>query len=127
MNHTFTITGARSIPQLGGHKDVLAKISWTVQFERDGFKSIGGGETMLDVSTLNSVTPLDQVSKEQMVQWLVAAEGGDAFITMLSDFHGKMIDAKALDAKSVSVYLPFIAAPAPQQGYQITYNLEAQG
>ena len=125
MNHTFNITGARAIPQVGEHKNVLAKINWTVEFEKNGFKSFGAGETMLDVSAIESFTPLDQVSKEQMVAWLVAKEGGDAFIEMLSDMHGKMIDAKILEAQSVPLDLPFIATPAPQQSYQISYNIEA--
>jgi len=125
MNHTFNITGARVIPQVGEHKDVLAKINWTVEFEKNGFKSFGAGETMLDVSAIESFTPLDQVSKEQMVAWLVAKEGGDAFIEMLTGIHGQMIAAKELDAGSVPVDLPFIAAPAPHQSQQISYNIEA--
>ncbi len=125
MKHTFNITGARVIPQVGEHKDVLAKINWTIEFEKSGFKSFGAGETILDVSVIESFMPLDQVSKEQMVEWLVAKEGGDAFIEMLSGIHGQIIDAKILDAQSVPVDLPFITAPAPQQNYQISYNIEA--
>lgn len=126
MKHTFTITGARAISQVGEHKNVLAKINWTVEFEKNGFKSFGAGETMLDVSAIESFAPLDQVSKEQMVAWLVAKEGGDAFIEMLAGVHGQIIAAKELDAQSVPVDLPFITAPAPHQSYQISYNIEAQ-
>ncbi len=125
MKHTFTITDAKAIPQVGGHKDVLAQINWIIEFEKDGFTSIGAGETMFDVSAIKSFVPLDQVSKEQVVAWLVAKEGGDAFIEMLAGIHGKMIAAKALDAQSVPASLPFIEAPAPQQNRQISYNIEA--
>ncbi len=125
MNHTFTITGARTIPEVGEHKNVLAKINWTIEFEKGGFTSLAAGETLLDVSAIDSFTPLEQVSKDQMVAWFVAKEGGDAFIEMLAGIHGKMIAAKALDAQSAPASLPFIEAPAPQQNRQISYNIEA--
>lgn len=121
MNYTINITFVRVFPQRGGYENVIAKVGWSIEFERDGFTSLGLGETTFDVDGIQSFTPFDQVTKEQIVAWVIEREGGQAFLNMLAQVHGAAIDAKALDAETEPADMPFIVPPpAPQ----VTYNIE---
>jgi len=123
MNYTFKITSVRAFPQRGEYENVIAKVGWSVEFERDGFKSLGLGETSFDVDGIQSFTPFDQVTKEQIVAWVIEREGGPAFMAMLAQVHGAAIDAKALDAETQSMALPFVE-PSPVAPPTIVYDLE---
>jgi len=122
MNHTFKITSVRVFPQRGEYENVIAKVGWAIEFERDGFKSLGLGETSFDVDGIQGFTPFEQVTKEQIVAWVIEREGGPAFMAMLAQVHGAAIDAKALDAETQSMTLPFVEPP-PAPG-PIVYDLE---
>lgn len=114
MTPTFRITGARAIPQVGDLTNVIAKVSWTVAFERVGFTSFGAGETVFDTGNIEQFTPIDNLSEAQVISWVISKEGGDQFLEMLSQIHGTNITAQEINAQTQPVALPFIL-PADSQ------------
>lgn len=127
MNHTIKITGVYALPEYKGHKDVITKINWEITFERDGFTSLSGGETVLDIENITEFIPASQVTEAQLVSWVLAKEGGNAFITMLEGIHSTVIDSKELSSKTTALSLPFVQPPttAPATpAAPITYNIE---
>lgn len=124
MNYTINITSVRVFPQRGEYENVIAKVGWSIEFERDGFTSVGLGETAFDVDGIQSFTPFDQVTKEQLVSWVVEREGGQAFLNALAQVHGAAIDAKALDAETELADMPFVQPLAPPT---LIYDLQQTG
>lgn len=123
MNYTITITSVRVFPQIAGYANVIAKAGWTIDFEHNGFTSRGMGETTFNVDDIQSFTPFEEVTKEQLVGWIIEREGGQQFIDMLTQIHGAAISAKALDAATQPASMPFVQPPSPPV---LTYNLQPQ-
>ncbi len=122
MNHTFKILGLRTLPVHGDHSDVVAKVNWELVFTQDGYESVSGGETMLDIDNIDTFTPFAQLTEKQIEDWVITKEGGAAFISMLEGIHGPIIDRKALDAKTVPATPSFkLAQSAAVQS--MTYDL----
>lgn len=94
MNIEFTIKKAYVFPQRGEHTNVIGKLDWEVRLSEGLAESFGIGETLLNVDNLSGFTPADQVTNEQMIEWVKAAEGGEAFLNMLRDIHAPHIAYK---------------------------------
>jgi len=124
MNQTFKITSVRVFPQLGENENVIAKVEWTVIFERNGFTSVGAGTTLFDVEGIQGFTPFDQVTKEQLVSWVIEREGGQVFIDALSVFHSSMIAIQEIDAQTQSVSLSYVEPQSQSPAPTIVYDLE---
>jgi hypothetical protein len=122
MNHTFKIIGLHTLPAHGGHSDVLAKVNWEMVFTQDGHDSVSAGETMLDVDSISSFTPFAEVTEQQVEDWVIAKEGGAAFISMLEGIHGPIFARKALDAKTV-IATPSFKLAQPSAVRSMTYDL----
>ena len=75
-----------------GYENVVGMVRWTVEFSRGQFVSRAGVETLLDVSSLSNFTPIAQVTREQVLTWAAAAQGGDAFVEHLRPHHENELD-----------------------------------
>lgn len=75
-----------------GRENVIGLVRWTVEFSRGQFVSRAGVETLLDVSSLSNFTPIEQVTREQVLAWAAAAQGGDAFVEHLRPYHEDELD-----------------------------------
>lgn len=124
MNHTFKITGVHAIPAHLGRENVVAKVNWEIVFSQDGQESLAAGETFIDTNVGEEFTPLEQVTAQQIQDWVLAKEGGDAFITMLEGIHGPMLANKAVAAKVVPAATSFALA-TPTVVHAVTYDLSA--
>jgi len=114
ITHTFKIQRVQTLPQVNEHTNVVVRVHWTVEFLADGIQSLGAGDTVLDTTAIESFTPVDQITEQQMVDWVVAAEGGQAFLDSLGNFHAQQIRRGQIDAQAVDANLPFVAADAAE-------------
>jgi hypothetical protein len=95
MNITRKLYGVGVKPQVGTHSNVVARVHWGLEFERDGFTSVAFIETFLNTSALESFTPIEQLSKEQVLQWAYDAQDGDRLIAEQSFHHDLMLQYEA--------------------------------
>jgi hypothetical protein len=63
-----------------GHSDVIGLVRWAVEFQKGSFVSRAVVETLLDTSNLNNFVPITQVTREQVLSWALAAQGGEEFV-----------------------------------------------
>jgi hypothetical protein len=75
-----------------GHQDVVGLVRWAVQFERNALVSVAGVETLLDTSNIQDFTPVEQLTKEQVLAWAYSAQGGDAFVEVIRQYHENDLD-----------------------------------
>ncbi len=121
MNYTFKITNIKAFSS-ATEKNRICFISWLIQFEKQGFISVGAGETVLDISTtIENFIPIEDVTEEKLISWVVSKEGGDAFITMLTQIHESNIELQILKSKSVNIDLPFVQK---QEQSTLAYDLQ---
>jgi len=106
--HSFHITELRALPQVDGLADVVAVVSWQVVFTRDGQQTFGGGETHLNPPDGSNFTPITQVTEQQVVDWVVAKEGGDEFLQMLYGIHEGALSEKCAKAQTKVLNLSFV-------------------
>ena len=112
LNYDFKITNVEALPQHLGYENVVVKVQWVAEYSRNGFKSIGAGVTRFSPDTLENFIPLAQVTERQMADWVVNAEGGEAFVKMLAKAHERYIREQELDAIAQPVALGFVQPQA---------------
>ncbi len=108
MNLTFKITGVLALPQLAEHENVVARVDWAVAAQEGSLFSKGGGQTLLDTTEITDFVPADQLTEEQLIQWVIAAEGGQKFLDDLTAFHVALLKQRVLETEAVALELPFI-------------------
>lgn len=91
-NYDLLITDIKIYPTVQGLENVIAWVKWDIVFSKDDFKSIGTGETYLDIPNPDNFIDVLAVSKEQIKQWVIDKEGGNSFINMLADIHAPMLN-----------------------------------
>lgn len=122
MNITRKLFGVAATPQSGQHSDVVTRVRWGLEFERGGFTSLAFIETFLSIADLSSFTPVEQLTKEQIIQWAFDAQNGDQIIAEQWNHHDSMISYAALQASVVEYQgIPLDSAPAsPRASSEIT-------
>lgn len=104
MNITYKVTRIGVNSDVGGKKNVIANIAWQLVAERNGFTSISVVDTLIPIGDLSNFVPVEQVSKQQALDWAIAAEGGNSFIQMLTEHHERVLSAEEKRA-AVELYL----------------------
>lgn len=102
-----------------GYANVVGLVRWAVEFQRGGFVSRAGIETLLDTSDLSGFTPIEQVTREQALAWALAAQGGEAFIEHLRPYHEADLDEQERRA-GLSRYTGIAVDPWPRDVRQAT-------
>jgi hypothetical protein len=123
MNVKFSITRALVKPGDGTRTNVVAKVFWDVTFERNGLESKGMGFTLLDAPEGPSFVEFDQLTEQQLVDWVRAKEGGQTYIDMLTAIHEPILDRLETERGLKEAVLPFApAASASQQSVSEIYQ-----
>ncbi len=91
-------------PQVNGKTNVVAHAQWLLAASRNGFSSTSFVDTLLPLGDLSSFTPIEQLTKQQILDWCIAAEGGQAFIDSLVEHHERILTAEERRA-GVELYM----------------------
>lgn len=111
MNLEFFISRVRTLPSVGQNAGVVTIVDWFIELSNELGKSIAGGQTLLDPSSITNFVPLPDVTKQMLVDWFVTAEGGRDFLDMLMVEHQAIISRNAAIAATEEVALPFLDSP----------------
>lgn len=92
-------------------RPVIGKIIWQVVFSEDGVESVGAGETLLPAPVEGGpFTPIEQVTEEQIIQWVLDQEGGQGFVDHLAAIHTPALELKKQELGLTPVPMSFDAA-----------------
>jgi len=103
MNVTKNLVKVFVIPEHAGHQNVIRRVLWNIRFEQDGATSDAGVETFLDVDNIQTFIPADQVGNDRLLEWVYAAQGGDAFLAQIQPFHEEQV-AYAKQCNALQTY-----------------------
>lgn len=122
MNITRKLFGVAVTLQSGQHSNVVTRVRWGLEFERGGFTSLAFIETFLNIADLSNFTPVEQLTKEQIIQWAFDTQNGDQIIAEQWAHHESMISYAALQASVVEYQgIPLDSAPAaPRAPSEVT-------
>ena len=112
MSVNFKVLKAFSVPSSNGNT-VIGKVHWTVAIEDDGVVSMGGGDTILGAPSEDGFIAFENLTEQQLIDWVVAKEGGQGFVDMLSSLHQPNIARLKLERGMQEVVLPFALPAAP--------------
>ena len=91
MNLSYKVTQIGVHPSRDGKSNVIAQVMWHFVAERNGHTSVCIADTMLPIDGFTEFTPIEQVTKEQVLSWAIAAEGGQAFLDSLMTHHERAL------------------------------------
>lgn len=121
MNVTseFFIQRLFVLPKISDLENVVAKVEWVFLVTDGNAKSIGRGVTFLDLSELSPGTFVNiaELSAETVIEWVVAAEGGDEFLTPLMAFHTNELGRVAYEKSLVGWEAPLLNSKRWDEAY----------
>lgn len=110
---SFKVKQAFVNPLLNGMPNVIGKVIWSADITRNGVTSLAMGETLLDEPASDSFIEFDTLTEQQITDWVLAKEGGQAFIDMLVGIHAPNLDRLDRERGLQEAVLPFAAAASP--------------
>lgn len=91
LNKTYKLHQIKVEPEIDGLNDVVLFIRWSIEFELDGFTNSAVIETLLDFAPNENFVSLEKLTKEQIINWAIEAQGGQSFIDHLEFHHGEQL------------------------------------
>lgn len=108
MNTNFYIESINVIPSINGCINAIKRIVWHVIFEKDGIQSQGAGETYLNDPVAESFIPIDQLTDQQVIDWVVEKNGGANYLAEIRAYHEQDIDIKKLKESLITWEQPLL-------------------
>lgn len=88
-------------PEYDGKSNVVQRVHWALSFEKDGITVLSSFETFLTLGNLNPFTPIENLSKSQVLDWAYQHENGDEFIKRNLPFQEQQLQYAKLQAANV--------------------------
>ena len=102
MNITYLHFELGVMPVIGEHRNVVRQVRFGVTWQKGGASSTAFVEALLDVAQLTDFRPIETLSKDDLIVWGVAAQGGQAFLDRLAEFHVSYVERQLAQAGVVS-------------------------
>lgn len=115
ISKQFKILNVKAEPQLHDKENVVTYVIWAVHFEIDEYSNEAIMETRLrfDPDSKSTFTPAQDITKEQILSWVIAEVGGDPFLKRLEENHVSHLQTERARKDLVSLPLSFIERAAP--------------
>lgn len=94
MNTEYKLFGLGVHPEYAARSDVVAEVRWGIVSSRSGFSAQHFAQTLLPLGELSEFTPIDQLTKQQILDWAVAAEGGAPYLQHILDYQNLDLTAQ---------------------------------
>jgi hypothetical protein len=108
ISKEFKILSVKAEPHLNDKENVITYIFWAVKFELDGYSNRAIVETMINFDPTSTFIPVENLTKEQILSWAIAKQGGDEFLKQLEYHHTIQLQADRARKDLVDLTLPFV-------------------
>ena len=85
MNHVWTVTKLSVYPQSEGEADVVCAAAWNVSGTDGECNGSLNGSTAFKLNPDEPFTPFDQLTQEQVLEWVFASLGEEGKATAEAD------------------------------------------
>ncbi len=113
MNITYKLYEVGVLPNIGAHQNVVARVRWGIEYEDGGAVSSAAGESLLQIADLSNFTPIEQLTREQVLDWAFASHGGDSFLQELLTYHTQQVNYQKAQMGIVNYTNHFQFDPSP--------------
>lgn len=93
-------------PEYNGKQNVIRRVVVRVTFSKDGAESIGLIESVLSVIDLSNFVAIEELTDQQIIDWAIDAQGGEAMLSGLEAIHQEELDYRARYAGTVKYDRP---------------------
>ena len=108
ISKQFKILSVKAEPQLYDKENVITFVFWAIQFEMDGYLNQAVIETNLHFDPESAFTPAQELTKEQILSWVISAQGGETFLEQLEYHHTSQLQSERARDSLVDLPLPFV-------------------
>jgi hypothetical protein len=120
MNTNFSIIKVFA-KNTSTNQTIISKVVWQVIFSEGNAESIGAGETFLPTPIDEStILPIDQITSDQIIQWVIEQEGGQSFVDHLTAIHEPMLRLKQQELGLFPLQMSFTADDFASTGIKAT-------
>lgn len=106
IQRSFQIEEVNVYPEHNGQQNVIRRVIVRVTFSKDGAESVGIIESVLNVSDLSNFVPIEQLTDQQIIDWAINAQGGEALLSNLEAVHQEELSYRATFAGTVKYVRP---------------------
>lgn len=100
IHQDYTIEEVYVYPSLNGRENVIERVFWNIDFHDGDFTSSALIETYLEVSgDLENFVDAEDVTDEQIYQWVLEKQGGSVFLDQLLEYHTEDLNRKKKEAQ----------------------------
>jgi len=92
MNISYKLYEVGVLPTLKNLQNVVARVRWGIEYEEDGITSCAAGESLLDTDNIENFVPINELSREQVLDWAFQVHGGQKFLNQLLTYHTEQIN-----------------------------------
>lgn len=105
-NITFTFKKVKILtdPSITTYPNVITRVYWSIVFTDGISESTAAGVTDLNTSSIENFVDIGDVTDNMLRDWVIAVQGGSAFIEMLKGIHAPVIAKKTEESKLVVYY-----------------------
>jgi hypothetical protein len=108
ISKQFKILSVKAEPQLHDKANVITYVFWAVQFDMDGHSNQAVVETLINFDPDSVFIPAENLTKEQILSWAIAEQGGDVFLEQLEYHHTLQLQAERARKDLVDLPLSFV-------------------
>jgi hypothetical protein len=87
---TWKITGVKILPQAEGQVDVVSKVAWVAKLSEADKTASECGDVRLEYTAGNNFVPFEQLTEEQLVDWVKAALGDEEVAKVEANLSGRL-------------------------------------
>ena len=107
LNKEFKLYNVKVEPTLDDKENVVMFVTWGVEFESSGYSNKALIETLLTYDPNEDFIPVEDLTKEQIIEWAITAQGGDQFISQLEYHHGLQLESERARKELLDAPLTF--------------------
>jgi hypothetical protein len=108
ISKQFKILSVKAEPQLHDKENVITFVIWAIQFKMDGYLNQALIETVVNFDPESAFTPAQELTKEQILSWVISAQGGETFLEQLEYHHTLQLQSERAKNSSMDLSLPFV-------------------
>lgn len=91
----FDVVKIQVLPLIQGNENVIGKVYFKMRFSFEDCSIEVGNECFLRTFNLENFKPIDQLSKDDIIQFIIAENGGENWVeAMKSHFSRQLTDQK---------------------------------
>lgn len=103
---SFDLINMKVFPDIDGNQNVVGRVDWIVTFSAQGQEVKGGGSTDLNVYNIPNFISIDQLTKQDIINFVIDANGGNNWVQKLKDIHFEYLWRKLLESQMIDHPLP---------------------